>query len=108
MDAWLLKKAVSPSKQVERFSTESRKGAAATIVFCVAWTLLFGIPAAILSWTSNTVVGWHPCFKVVFALVALCNGLLSLLIHLIHKADLLSFIRRNVVGPGTAGNVYRM
>ena len=55
---------------------------------------LLGIPAAYLSWTSNTVVGWNFAFKLLFAIVAFFNGLSYLLTHLICKLDLLHALNK--------------
>jgi hypothetical protein len=68
-------------------------GGMETIV-SVVFLILFGVPAAYLSWTSNTTVGWHWGFKLVFALFAFTFGLTYLVAHLLHKLDLLMLVRR--------------
>lgn len=57
------------------------------------WLLLFGAPAAYLSWSSNSLIGWHWLMKAFFAFFAFTNGFWYLISHLIHKVDLIRHIR---------------
>lgn len=73
---------------------EASKGARAlSVVWMAVWTLLFGVPAFVLSWTSNAQAGWHWSVRAVFGSLAFLFGFLYLLIHLIHKLDLVLAIR---------------
>lgn len=55
-------------------------------------SLLLGVAAVYLSWSSNSVIGWDPVFKIIFALFAFFNPVSYLISHLLHKVDLLNFI----------------
>ena len=55
------------------------------------WTLLWGLPAAYLSWTSNTLVEWHIIFKVLFSIGAFFWGIAYLLGYLIFRLDLVLY-----------------
>lgn len=65
------------------------------IVLCSIW-------AAYLSWKSNSMLGWGPVPKVIFAVFAFWAGVSYLLSHLIHKLDLLLRIERGP--PPTASS----
>ena len=79
---------VEDDKALETFST-------VFVVFGVVWMLIVGVPAVYLSWTSNTLIGWHVGFKIFFAIFAFLTGLSYLLTHLINKLDLINFIKRS-------------
>ena len=64
------------------------------VLYMVSFVLLGGL-AAYLSWTSNTLVGWHPGFKVIFAFFALLSWFTYLGTYLISRLDMVWFIQRN-------------
>jgi hypothetical protein len=64
--------------------------------------LLFGVPAAYISWASNTLVGWHAVFKVIFSFLAFCNGFLYLLLFLFHRLDMFLYIKTSGCGRAPA------
>jgi hypothetical protein len=74
-------------------------GVAIMLVVC---QLLFGGLAAYLSWTSNTLVGWHVVFKVIFALFAFFWWFTYLLAFLLHRLDFVWFIRTGRSGVAAA------
>lgn len=70
--------------------------------------VILGSFAAWLSWTSNTSIGWHPVFCVIFAIFAfMCSGS-YLFSHLVFKLDLLHAVRaaKSLVqsSPGRSNN----
>jgi len=56
--------------------------------------LVIGVIAATYSWKSNALAGWGPASRVVYAFLAFLFGMNYLLSHLIHKADLVSVVKR--------------
>lgn len=52
--------------------------------------IILGSLSAWLSWTSNTTVGWHPIFRVIFSIFAFIFSLTYVLSHVMFKLDLLS------------------
>jgi hypothetical protein len=71
----------------------AKVAAGVAVAFMVLWFIVWGIPAAYLSWWSNTQIGWHPAMKVLFAFFAFFNGLWFLISFLIHKLDMVMYIR---------------
>ena len=72
------------------------------IIGCVAWLLITGVPAAVLSWKSNTVAGWHWTAKALFALISFNAGLTYLVAHVLFKMDLLAVVRAMSPAPNGA------
>lgn len=72
------------------------------IFFLIIFFLLLGIPLTIgacyLSWESNTLIEWGTGFKVLFAFFAFLSPFSYLLSHLIHKYDLLTYIKKQKTG----------
>lgn len=63
------------------------------VVFLIAeivFYVILGSAAAYLSWTSNSSIGWHPIFCVIFALIAFVCSASYLTSHVLFKLDLLS------------------
>ena len=56
--------------------------------------LVIGVVAATYSWKSNALAGWSPASRVIYAFIAFLFGMNYLLSHLIHKADLVSVVKR--------------
>lgn len=63
------------------------------VLFYSLWVLI-GSFAAYLSWTANSLVGWHTVFKVLFSLFAFLFPASYLFVHLVHRYDLILHIRR--------------
>lgn len=57
-------------------------------------TVVFGIPAAYLSWTTNAMLEWNVFFKVLFAIIAFFYGIEYILLYVIFKYDLVLELRR--------------
>jgi hypothetical protein len=100
MDAiFLYKKFTSPVSSAasikEKFANFeiTRKDFIAYVVIA----LVFGIPAAWLSYDSNSILGWNPFFKIIFAMIAFVFSLDYMLNHLVHKWDMLNYIRSSIV-----------
>jgi hypothetical protein len=70
--------------------------------FMIIYLLLIGIPLGILacylSWKSNTLIEWGTGFKVLFAFFAFFGPINYLFSHLIHKYDLLTYIKKERTG----------
>ncbi len=78
---------------------EKKKAFWVSVIISIIFTLIFGIPAAILSWMSNTTIGWNPYAKVFFAFFAFLMGFNYLIIHLVNKLDLLIALKK--LSPST-------
>jgi hypothetical protein len=81
-------------------------GQVTVIVLSLLW-LAFGGWAVYLSWTSNTMLDWHPAAKVIFAIFAFMSSISYLLTHLINKLDLVYALRALRV-VGVVGQVVRV
>lgn len=55
--------------------------------------ILLGSLSAWLSWTSNTTLGWHPLFRVIFAIFAFIFSVTYVLSHIVFKLDILAALR---------------
>lgn len=60
------------------------------IVLEIVFYVLLGSGAAYLSWTSNSSIGWHPIFCVLFAIMAFVFSGTYIFSHVLFKLDLLS------------------
>ena len=65
------------------------RAAAVAWAWAALWTLLFGVPAFVLSWTSNARAGWGWPARLAFGALAFLFGFLYLVVHLVNKLDLL-------------------
>ena len=95
---------------------------AISIAVIVSLILLFLVDIALaifavnLSWSSNSLIGWNTFAKVFFALVAFLNGASYLVIHLVNKLDLTTYVRKQnqrlaaATGPAQSngGDGYRL
>lgn len=59
------------------------------VIIAIGVFVMLGVLASYLSWTSNTVIGWHPVFRVIFAVFAFLFSTTYLVSHLFFKLDLL-------------------
>lgn len=59
----------------------------------VAFYIIIGGFASWLSWTSNSSIGWHPVFCVIFSILSFFFAGSYLIGHLLFKLDLLSALR---------------
>jgi hypothetical protein len=66
-----------------------------SILYVIFW-IFIGITAGYLSWDSNSLIGWAPGFKGVFAATAFIFPFYYLLMHFIAKHDLLTFIKKRL------------
>jgi hypothetical protein len=64
------------------------------LVINIILAVIFGVIGAWLSWSSNSVIGYHIALKILFAIFAFLFGLMYVIIHLIFKLDLLSAIKK--------------
>lgn len=63
-----------------------------SILYIVFWVFI-GVSAAMLSWNSNSLIGWGTGYKTVFSTGAFLFPLYYLLLHFIAKYDMIMFIR---------------
>lgn len=63
-----------------------------TFIMLVVFTLLFGVLAFYLSWTSNKVLEYGFAVRLIFGIFAFLFGMHYCLIHLINKLDLIQRI----------------
>lgn len=92
MDAALLHMAYT--RTVQNQKKEEFQARRSTPWFFVLVSILLGIPAAYLSWTSNAAAGWGVIPRIIFALFAFTFCVSYLVAHLLHKADLLAALRK--------------
>lgn len=64
-------------------------------IFMSIFILLFGGYAAYLSWFANSLINWQTGWKIFFSFFAFLSGFSYLIAYLIHKLDLLNYIRRS-------------
>ena len=67
---------------------------AGVAVVVAVMTVVFGIPAAYLSWTSNSLLEWNAGVKILCAAVAFFFGIEYMLAFAVLKADLIAELRR--------------
>lgn len=72
---------------------EPKRSGWGAFVWFLFWLVLFGLPAAMLSWSSNELAGWHWMARIPFAIFAFLFGLSYLLVHLVNKLDLIIALR---------------
>lgn len=63
-------------------------------MYALLYTVVLGVPAVYLSWSSNTKVGWHPVLKVPLALLSFLFAIAYIMNHIFFKLDILYALRR--------------
>lgn len=64
-------------------------------IISLIFVILFGSYAAYLSWFANSLINWQTGWKIFFSFFAFFGGFSYLMTYLIHKLDLLNYIRRS-------------
>ena len=65
------------------------------LIFYLIFAILFGGYSAYLSWFANSMINWQSGWKIFFSFCAFFAGFSYLMTYLIHKLDLLNYIRRS-------------
>lgn len=86
------------NQPVDRPALDMAPGVAAMVGVL---TIVLGIPAAYLSYTSNALVEWNGFWRAAFAVVAFFFCAEYLLVHALFKADAMRELRR--LKNGNAG-----
>lgn len=93
-------------KRKEGFQSDEssgKNGLSGGYLFFWICSLIMGMVGAYLSWSSNTVIGWGTGSKAFFAFFAFLSGCGYVGNHVIHKLDMLKFIKDGcTLPPGTA------
>lgn len=59
----------------------------------VVFYMLIGAYASYLSWTSNSSIGWHPGFRVLFSIMSFFCAATYIMGHLLFKLDILAALQ---------------
>lgn len=81
--------------QVQPQNNSTNVGWTAGMIFYIIFVVLFGGYAAYLSWKSNSLINWGAGWKIFYAFFAFVFSIYYLISHLIHKGDLIAYIRRS-------------
>ena len=93
MDAGLIISKYTTGRR-EKYYGDSAIPEVVRLMNTVAWivALVVGVPAAYLSWSANTVIGWGNFPKTVFSMFAFAFGGTYIIDHVIYKWDMLNYI----------------
>ena len=93
----VFKKLRDQKKEKEGFETESDSMPPIVLfiwVGVVCLLVIVGCLSAYLSWTSNTVCGWNPLFKTIYAIFAFMFGTNYLCIYVVNRLDAIILLKK--------------
>lgn len=85
----------APIVTVEAMPASTFSGSIFSWIFFIIFVFVFGAFSSYLSWQANTLVHWDIGFKLFFSFFAFLSGFSYLITYLVHKLDLLNYIRRS-------------
>ena len=80
-------------KRYRRDRKRKRKWSLAAWIIWGTLSLLFGVFAVWLSWSSNSVAGYNIALKILFAIFAFLFGFFYIISHIMFKLDLLNALK---------------